>query len=154
MTKRLTAALFAIALAMVPSAFAGARQSAYEKALAEIEQKTGLKTVEIPGTQGAYLGKTHRGYEVIYTAKAGNVWGRYAARLTAGEIGRETGGLLGFVTGHHEALGDQGVGSPVDRLLSSIIGQPPSVTMILKHRRPRPPRLGLLSGNSGSTPGP
>jgi len=147
MTKRLTAALFAsVALAIVASAFAGARQSAYEKALAEIEQKTGLKTVEISGTQGAYLGKTHRGYEIIYTAKAGNVWGRYAARLTAGEIGRETGGLLGFVTGHHEALGDQVVGSPFDRLLSSVIGQPLSVTMILKHGRPGAPRLDVLSG--------
>ena len=148
MKRRTAALLTTVALAMAPSAFAGPRQSAYEKALAEIEQKTGLKTIEIPDTQGSYLGKTHRGYEVIYTAKAGNVWGRYAARLTAGEIGRETGGLLGFITGHHEALGDQVVGSPFDRLLSSVIGQPLSVTMILKHGRPGAARLDVLSGYS------
>ena len=52
-----------LAVAMLPIAIgsATAGQSAYDKVLAEIEQKTGLKTVEVPGTQGAYLGKTHRG---------------------------------------------------------------------------------------------
>jgi hypothetical protein len=54
--------------------------------LAQFEQKTGLKPVEIAGTQGAYMGKTHRGYNVVFTGKAGNVWGRYAARLTMAEI--------------------------------------------------------------------
>ena len=127
---------------------ASAGQSASEKALAQIEQKTGLKIVEVPGTHGAYLGKSHRNYQVLYTAKAGNVWGRYAARLTMGEIGHETGGVLGYLTGHHEALGDTVTGSPLDRLLSQAIGQPLSVTILLKHGRSDAPRLDVVSGFS------
>jgi hypothetical protein len=36
---------------------------------------------------------------LVFTAKAGNVWGRYAARLTMGEIGREVGGFAAYLTG-------------------------------------------------------
>ncbi len=97
-------------LALLFSDFALA--DAYQKALEQIQKDTGLAPIQIPNTEGAYLGKTHRGYEVIYTAKAGNVWGRYAGRLTMGEIGHEVGGLLGFLTGQREALGAQVVGSP------------------------------------------
>ena len=118
---------------------------AYQKALEQIQKDTGLAPIQIPNTEGAYLGKKHRGYEVIYTAKAGNVWGRYAARLTMGEIGQEVGGLLGFLTGQREALGGQVVGSPLDRALSKIIGQPLSVTFILKHGKSAAPRLDVVS---------
>lgn len=118
---------------------------AYQKALEQIQKETGLAPIQIPNTEGSYLGKTHRGYEVVYTAKAGNVWGRYAARLTMGEIGHEVGGLLGFLTGQREALGGQVVGSPLDRALSKIIGQPLAVTIILKHGKPAAPRLDVVS---------
>src|SRR3989442_12704238 len=78
------------------SALASARRSSAQtlkpEMLGEFEQKTGLKPVEIPGTQGLYMGKTHRGYHVLLTAKAGNGWGRYAARLTMGGIGRASCG--------------------------------------------------------------
>ena len=84
--------------------------SAYEKALQQIQRETGLAPITVPDTQGDYLGKTHRGYPLLYTAKAGNVWGRYAARLTMGEIGHEVGGVVGFLTGQHEALGGNVVG--------------------------------------------
>ena len=119
--------------------------SAYDKVLEQIRKETGLAAIEIPNTEGAYLGKTHRGYEVIYTAKAGNVWGRYAARLTMGEIGREVGGVLGALTGQREALSGQVVGSPLDRALSKIIGQPLAVTIFLKHGKPAAPRLVVVS---------
>jgi len=119
--------------------------SAYDRVLVQIEQKTGLKPVEIPDTQGAYLGKTHRGYAVIYSAKAGDVWGRYVARLTMGEIGRESGGLLGYLTGQKPSLGGTVVGSPMDRLLSRQIGQPLSVTVALWHGKSNAPRLDVLS---------
>jgi hypothetical protein len=131
-----------LVLAMVPRAFA---QSAQDRALAMIEKTTGLKPIVIPGTEGAYLGKTHRGYPVIYTAKAGDVWGRYVARLTLGELGRETGGLLGFLTGQQPALGGTVVGSPLDRLLSDALGQPLSVTILLKHGKANAPRLDVIS---------
>jgi hypothetical protein len=130
-----------LALLLGSPAFA----DAYQKALEQIQKDTGLAPVQIPNTEGAYLGKKHRGYEVIYTAKAGNVWGRYAARLTMGEIGHEVGGLLGFMTGQREALGGQVVGSPLDRALSKIIGQPLAVTVILKHGKPAAPRLDVVS---------
>ncbi len=130
-----------LALLLGSPAFA----DAYQKALEQIQKDTGLAPVQIPNTEGAYLGKKHRGYEVIYTAKAGNVWGRYAARLTMGEVGHEVGGLLGYMTGQREALGSQVVGSPLDRALSKIIGQPLAVTVILKHGKPAAPRLDVVS---------
>lgn len=132
-------------LALLLADFAIANSSAADKALEMIKKDTGLVPIQIPNTEGAYLGKTHRGYEVIYTAKAGNVWGRYAARLTMGEIGNEVGGVLGFLTGQREALGGQVVGSPLDRALSKIIGQPMAVTIILKHGKPGAPRLDIVS---------
>ena len=134
------------------AAIATAADSRQDKILAEFESKTGLKPVQVPDTGGAYLGKTHRGYSVLYTAKAGNVWGRYTARLTMGEIGREVGGLLGFLTGQTSSGVGGVTGSPMDRLLSNLIGQPLSVTIILKHDRPTAPRLDILSGYSKIKP--
>jgi hypothetical protein len=97
-------------------------------------KQTGLRPIEVPGTGGDYLGKTHRGYRVLFTAKAGDVWGRYVARLAMGEIGREAGGMLAYLTGSQE-WGGGAAGSPLDRLLARAIGQPLSVTMVLDHGR-------------------
>src|SRR3981081_3152789 len=94
------------------------------------EKKTGLKPVEIADTQGAYMGKTHRGYNVVFTAKAGNVWGPYAARLTMGEIEREVGGFAAYLTGQRGRIGESVVGSPLDRLLSQYLGQPLTLAMV------------------------
>src|SRR5881296_1302656 len=113
--------------------------------LAEFEQKTGLKPVEIPDTQGFYIGKTHRGYTVVFTAKAGNVWGRYAARLTMAEIGREAGGFAAYLTGQRGRIGESVVGSPLDRLLSEYLGQPITLAIVLTHNKPNAPRLDVLS---------
>jgi hypothetical protein len=113
--------------------------------LAEFEQKTGLKPVEIPDTQGFYMGKMHRGYEVFFTAKAGNVWGRYAARLTAGEIGREAGGFAARITGQRGNIGESVVGSPIDRLFSQLLGHPITLAMVLIHDKSGAPRLDVIS---------
>jgi hypothetical protein len=113
--------------------------------LAEFEQKTGLKPVVIPDTQGFYMGKTHRGYYVLFTAKAGNVWGRYAARLTMAEIGREAGGFAARITGQRGRIGESVVGSTVDRLLSQYLGQPVTLVMALMHDKPSAPRLDVMS---------
>jgi hypothetical protein len=102
--------------------------------LEEFAKQTGLTPIEVPGTGGEYLGKTHRGYRVLFTAKAGDVWGRYAARLAMGEIGREAGGVLAYLTGSQE-WGGGAAGSPLDRLLARAIGQPLSVARVLEHRR-------------------
>ena len=144
-------AALAAGLALI-SAFASAGDSRQDKILAEFESKTGLKPVQVPDTGGAYLGKTHRGYTVLYTAKAGDVWGRYAARLTMGEIGKEVGGLLGFLTGQTTSGVGGVTGSPMDRLLSNLIGQPLSVTIILRHGKPDAPRLDILSDYSKIKP--
>lgn len=127
-------------------------QSLKPEMLAEFEQKTGLRPVEIPGTQGAYMGKTHRGYNVVFTAKAGNVWGRYAARLTMGEIGRETGGFAAYLTGQRGRIGESVVDSPLDRLLSQFLGQPMSLAIVLTHNKPNAPRLDVLSDRAKLTP--
>lgn len=113
--------------------------------LAQFEQKTGLTPVEIPDTQGTYLGKTHRGYRVVFTAKAGNVWGRYAARLTAAEIGREVGGFAAHITGQRGTNHDGIVGSPLDRLMSRYLGEPVMLAVFLAHEKPHAPRLDVLS---------
>lgn len=116
-----------------------------EKIYADFEKHTGLVRAEVPDTGGDYLGKTHRGYQVLYTAKAGNVWGRYAARLTMGEIGREVGGVLGHLTGQRPSGVGTVVGSPLDRLLSELIGQPLAVTVLLDHGKAAAPRLEIVS---------
>jgi hypothetical protein len=116
--------------------------------LAEFAQKTGLKPVEIPDTQGFYMGKTHRGYDVVFTAKAGNVWGRYAARLTMGEIGHEAGGFTAYLTGQNRDVGRTVVDSPFDRLLSEFLGQPVTIVVALTHHKPQAPRLDVLSDHS------
>src|SRR5947207_1789821 len=140
--------LLCLALALAtPSA-----QSMKPETLAQFEQKTGLKPVEIPGTQGAYMGKTHRGYNVLFTAKAGNVWGRYAARLTMGEIGREVGGFAAYLTGQRGHIGESVVDSPLDRLLSQYLGQPVTLAIVLTHNKPNAPRLDVLSDQAKVAP--
>jgi hypothetical protein len=131
-------------LALAP-AHTGSAQTLKPEMAAQFEQKTGLKPVEIPDTQGAYMGKTHRGYSVVFTAKAGNVWGRYAARLTMAEIGREVGGFAAHITGQRGNIGESVVGSPLDRLLSRYLGQPIALAIFLKHNKPHAPRLDVLS---------
>jgi hypothetical protein len=132
----------------IPDVTAASAQAMKPEMLAEFEQKTGLKPVEIPGTQGFYMGKTHRGYSVVFTAKAGNVWGRYAARLTAGEIGREAGGFAAYLAGQEGRIGQSVVGSPLDRLLSQYLGEPVTIAIVLAHNKPNAPRLDVLSERS------
>ena len=134
-------------IALAPG-MTGSAQSLKPEMLAQFEQKTGLRPVEIPDTQGAYMGKTHRGYNVVFTAKAGNVWGRYAARLTMGEIGHEVGGFAAYLTGQRGRIGESVVGSPLDRLLSQYLGQPLTLAMVLTHKKPSDPRLDVLSDHS------
>ena len=120
--------------------------------LAEFDTKTGLKPVEIPGTQGAYMGKTHRGYPVVLTAKAGNVWGRYAARLTAAELGREVGGFTAYVTGQDGRIGQSVVDSPLDRVLSQYLGEPITLALVLTHKKASAPRLDVLGERARIAP--
>ena len=136
---------------LAPARMASA-QTMKPEMLAQFEQKTGLKPVEIPDTQGTYLGKTHRGYRVVFTAKAGNVWGRYAARLTAAEIGREVGGFAAHVTGQRGSSLEGIVGSPIDRLMSRYLGEPVMLAVFLAHEKPHAPRLDVLSDRSKVKP--
>jgi hypothetical protein len=125
--------LVAVGLVLGLASAAGARDRQAEQ-LAAFAKETGLVPVEVAGTGGEYLGKTHRGYRVLFTAKAGDVWGRYAVRLAMGEIGREAGGMLAYLTGSEE-WGSGAAGSPLDRLLAEAIGQPLTVVMVLEHGR-------------------
>ena len=134
-----------LAMVALGSAVTGAAQAMKPEMLKEFDQKTGLKPVEIPETQGFYMGKMHRGYNLVFTAKAGNVWGRYAARLTMGEIGKEVGGFAAYLTGQRGRIGESVVGSPLDRLLSQYLGQPITLAIVLTHKKPNAPRLDVLS---------
>ena len=140
--------LLCIALA----AATASAQSVKPELLAQFDQKTGLKPVELADTQGFYMGKTHRGYNVLFTAKAGNVWGRYAARLTMGEIGREVGGFTAYLTGQRGSIGRTVVDSPLDRLLSQYLGQPVTLVIVLTHHKPNAPRLDVLSDQAKVAP--
>jgi hypothetical protein len=131
-------------IALAPARSSSA-QTLKPEMLAEFEQKTGLKPVEITDTHGFYMGKRHRSYEVFFTAKAGNVWGRYAARLTAAEIGREAGGFAARITGQRGNIGESVVGSPIDRLFSQLFGHPITLAMVLIHDKPGAPRLDVIS---------
>jgi len=151
MTRRhvtITCSVLCIALALATAA----AQTMKPEMLAEFDKKTGLKPVDIPNTQGYYMGKTHRGYDVVFTAKAGNVWGRYAARLTMGEIGKEVGGFTAYVTGQQGRIGESVVDSPLDRVLSQYLGQPITVAIVLRHHKPNAPRLDVLSDRAAVTP--
>lgn len=141
-----------LSIIVLAPARTGLAQSLKPEMLAQFEQKTGLKPVEIPGTQGAYMGKTHRGYNVVFTGKAGNVWGRYAARLTMAEIGREVGGFAAYLTGQRGRIGESVVGSPLDRLLSQYLGQPITIAIVLAHHKPNAPRLDVLSDRAKVAP--
>ena len=138
-------------VALAPLAI-GSAQALKPEMLKQFEQKTGLKPIEIPGTQGFYMGKTHRGYDVVFTAKAGNVWGRYAARLTMAEIGHEVGGFGAYLTGQRGNIGESVVGSPLDRLLSEFLGQPITIAVVLTHKKPGAPRLDVVSDRSKVPP--
>jgi hypothetical protein len=144
MTRAIVPATLLCAVTLA-TGLTGSAQTLKPEMQAEFERKTGLKPVDIPGTQGFYMGKTHRGYNVVFTAKAGNVWGRYAARLTAAEIGREVGGFAAHVTGQRGRIGESVVGSPLDRLLSEYLGQPITIAIVLSHNKPNAPRLDVLS---------
>ncbi len=110
---------------------------------ASIQAATGLHEIKLDGVDRSYLGKTHRGYEVLFRIEAGDVWGRYAARLVAGEIGREVGGITQFITSSY-SVGSV-VGGPFDRLLSELIGQPISILAVLTHKKPQMPRLDIYN---------
>lgn len=150
MRKTVLRALLGV-LALVPAP--AAAQEMKPEMIAEFKQKTGLAIVEIPDTQGFYMGKTHRGYEVYFTAKAGNVWGRYVARLTAAELGKEAGGFWARITGHRDSITDTVVGSPVDKLLTRYLGHPITIAMVLIHDKPGAPRLDIKSDKVKVEPG-
>ena len=145
-------AFIGLAVALSLNGCASYQKKAQEDALATIEADTGLKPVEVPDTEREYLGREYRGYRILYTGQAGDVWGRWAARVAMGEIGREAGGILAYMTGNQE-YGPGITGSPMDRLLSEVLGQPLMVTMILRHEKPDAPRLDILSDYSPIQPG-
>jgi hypothetical protein len=152
MKQHLTIGSVLLAVIVFAPALTGLAQALKPEMLKQFDEKTGLRPVEIPETQGTYMGKTHRGYTVVFTAKAGNVWGRYAARLTAAEIGREVGGFAAHVTGQRGRIGESVVGSPLDRLLSRYLGQPIAIGMVLVHNKPNAPRLDVLSDRAHAGP--
>lgn len=151
-TTRLTLG-FGLLLAVLLTLKTASAQDMKPEMLAEFESKTGLKPVEIPDTKGYYMGKTHRGYEVVFTAKAGNVWGRYVARLTAAEIGKEAGGFWARVTGHRQSITDTVVGSPVDKLLTRYFGHPIMLVITLIHNKEAAPALVVKSDKIKFDPG-
>jgi hypothetical protein len=69
-----------------------------------------------------------------------------------GEIGREVGGILGFLTGQTKSGVGTITGSPFDRVLSQAIGQPLSIVAVLRHGKPGASRLDLYNESSRIQP--
>jgi hypothetical protein len=124
-----------------------------EQQLADLRARTGFEAAaDIPADEGMWLRKTHKGYPVLFRPQMGNVWGRYAARLAMGEIGRELGRVGQFLTGSYRSGVGGVAGSPLDRALSSVIGQPLTFYFVLKHGKPNAPRLDVVSDFSTVKP--
>ncbi|MEW6278645.1 MAG: hypothetical protein AB1758_08500 [Candidatus Eremiobacterota bacterium] len=115
---------------------------------AEFLERTGLQAApgerEIPCLTG-----THRGYPVSFEVAAGDVWGRYFARLALAEAGQRLPGVARLA---FEEPGQGFVGSPMDRLLSGLIGHPLSLVIVLEHGRPEAPRADLFRSDSAIQP--
>lgn len=120
--------------------------------LAMIESTTGYKPAVIEGATADYLEKDLDGYKLLLRIKYGDVWGRYAARVTAGEVGRELGGIWSFLTGSYKSGVGGITGSPFDRLLSDIIGQPISISVMMAHNKSHAPRLDIVNNFSTIQP--
>jgi hypothetical protein len=128
---------------------------AAQRAMEDFQAKTGLQAPP-PGRvpeadRPSCLWKVHRGYEVLFRAQAGEVWGRYGARLAMGEAGRRLGGVAAFLTGQGQHIRNV-VGSPLDRALSQAIGQPLSFFIVARHGKPGASRLDVLSATSTIQP--
>jgi hypothetical protein len=112
--------------------------------VAEITEKTGYELVEPEGAEEAYMAREIRGYRIIMMGAAEDVWKRWAIRLAAGEVGRELGGIWAYLTGSTD-YGPGITGSVFDDVLSGMIGQPITFTMLLYHDHDEMPRLDVLS---------
>lgn len=122
----------------------------YDQVMQDFETQTGLREQRFEDGSGVYLGKVHRGYPMMVQSQMGDVWGRWGARVAMGEAGRSIGGIASFLTGSYEHVGTV-VGSPLDRLLSSVIGQPLTIVVIARHDK-HPSRLDILSSFSTVRP--
>jgi len=122
-----------------------------DEQIRSFHETTGLSEYKSENLQGYYLSKVHRGYQVLYHPEMGEVWGRFTTRMIVGEVGREVGGIASFLTGSYNHVGGI-TGSPFDRALSSVIGQPISLFVILKHNKANAPRLDVLSNYSTIQP--
>jgi hypothetical protein len=114
--------------------------------LADLKASTGFDAVSSQdSSEGIWLEKNHRGYPVLFRPQMGNVWGRYAARMAMGEIGRELGRVGQFLTGSYSSGVGSVAGSPLDRLLSRVIGQPLTFYFVLKHGKGGEQRADIVS---------
>ena len=127
-----------------------------EQQLADLTATTGFRNyappADAPAVEGTWLTKTERGYEILFRPQMGDVWGRFAARIAIGEIGRELGHIGRFLSGSTRSGVGSVVGSPLDRVLSAAIGQPLTFYLVLKHNKPSAPRIDILSDFSTVKP--
>lgn len=130
------ASLFLSSCTPVPTA-----QEQYQS----LEETAGFKTIVVDGATADYLIKEQNGYKLLLRIKMGDVWGRYAARVTAGEVGRELGGIWSVLTGSYRSGVGGVTGSPIDRLLSRVIGQPISISVVMLHDKHNAPRADIVN---------
>lgn len=135
MKTRSILSLFAL-LVLLSSPFTGCTGMSTKDQLKYFENETGLR--ELPSSKDGelYLGKQHNGYEILFTSKAGNVWGRFAARIALSE-------LLDWASNGNYT--PHPAGSQLDRLLARVIGQPVTIVIMAKHKKPEASRLDIIT---------
>lgn len=132
-------------LFMMPACTPGFDQAGFQD---NLQERTGLKIEQVDADTGL-MTKIHRSYPVAIRIEMGNVWGRYGARVAAGELAPKIMGRVGSIlTGSYESGVGSVTGSPFDRALSSVIGQPISFFAILKHGKKHASDLDIVSSTS------
>ncbi|MBI3924856.1 MAG: hypothetical protein HY319_04890 [Armatimonadetes bacterium] len=115
----------------------------------DFKHKTGLAEQPSPAAEAACLGKIHRGYPVRFQVSCGDVWGRYMARLALSQAGENLGGVGELM---FREPGQGIVGSPADRWLSAMIGQPLTLVIVVDPGGRTVPPLEVLSPRAVAQP--
>lgn len=110
----------------------------------ELLARTGL--VQLEEGEVPVFGKTHRGYPLRMQAAAGDVWGRYFARLALAEASQALPEAVRRIYFDVPGPGDL-AGSRADKVLSEVMGYPLTVTVVIDHDLPVEP-LFVYTGRS------
>lgn len=112
----------------------------------EVMEKTGLTALPSAEGEVPVFGKTHRGYPLRLQIAAGDVWGRFFARLAMSQASEQLPSTWRLLFFDRPGAGDI-AGSRADKWLSELMGYPLVLTVVLEHDL-EPERLIIRSNRS------